>query len=412
MYIQKAHIPLPKHVRKLNAVFRRSGYKLYLVGGAIRDFLMGLPPKDYDVASAVLPQEVGRILTAAGIYNYPKGEAFGVWVAHIDGEDYEIATFREDLGVSDGRHPDAVKWTTPEGDAKRRDLTMNALFYEIPEASDEEGAILDFFDGQAIEDVETRTVRVVGDPVERFKEDRLRILRLVRFHCRFSDTELSPATLDERTLNAIYYFGDLLSPLEVSPGSVLSPVSKERIQAEFESGFVKCKDVKAYILSYYNLNLLGSVFPELDWDINGVDRLRLAKDNIVVAIAYFLRKNGAKASQQLNKMTWPNKVTDEVAFLLKAMDAAVDNKPEEMIVHAAAMEKQERRRADAILFGQLNSCESIESAWTHFTRYKPALYSGQEIMQRFGIEKPGPEIGIKQRELQAERYRQSLLGMV
>lgn len=390
-------IPLPKDVFTLSKVFRQGGHLLYVVGGAIRDFLMGQPSKDTDLATDATPQQVKAILTSAGIRNFEKGEAFGVWVAHLNGEDYEIATFREDLSVGGGRRPGEVKWSSPAADAKRRDLTMNALFYEIPDSPNKPGKILDYFGGQAIQDVKNKNVRVVGDPFDRFGEDRLRILRIPRFHHRFSSDELN---LDPRTKSAIDYYKNLRSPQKTHKNDSIDPISGERIQQEFLAGIKKSLNTSSYIRTYINLGLLDSVFPGLNVDTENVNKLGNSK-NIRVILAYLLRHNNAdRVRNALNKLIWPNEITDGVAFLLKVLQ-----KPNDMVKHSLEIQKR-GMTGDVAEFGKILGNEVDQNIWQHLVSYAPPMYSGDEIMRQYGL-KPGPEVGKRINQLHAQSYNQS-----
>ncbi len=125
----KFDIPIPKDILQIKDIFKKNGFKLYVVGGAVRDALLGKTPKDYDLATDAIPDKVETMMAKGGLKTLPTGKAFGVINVFTDMGEYEIATFREDL--SGGRRPDAVSFTDIVGDVKRRDLTINALFYDI-----------------------------------------------------------------------------------------------------------------------------------------------------------------------------------------------------------------------------------------------------------------------------------------
>ena len=149
---------------------REAGHEALFAGGSVRDALLERTPRDYDVATSATPDQVQALFERT----VAVGAAFGV-IMVVDGDAHvEVATFREDVGVLDGRHPKSVRYVDAKADALRRDFTINGMF-EDPET----GEILDFVGGRA--DLEARVVRSIGDPVERFREDRLRILRAVRF---------------------------------------------------------------------------------------------------------------------------------------------------------------------------------------------------------------------------------------
>jgi poly(A) polymerase len=166
--------PAAALAREITGSLRLAGYQAWLVGGCVRDLLLGREPKDYDIATSALPDEVLRL--------FPRSETvgahFGVVLVKGDGYAVEVATFRSDHAYQDGRRPTAVTYETdPRLDVLRRDFTINALLMD-PYT----GSVVDYAGGQ--EDLQHRIVRAVGDPVVRFREDHLRMLRAVRFAAR------------------------------------------------------------------------------------------------------------------------------------------------------------------------------------------------------------------------------------
>jgi poly(A) polymerase len=163
---------------------RRKGHSAYLVGGCVRDLLLGKEPADYDVATSATPDEVQQYFSQT----YPVGAQFGVILVEIGNKDFvEVATFRSDVSYSDGRHPDAVRYTqSAQEDVKRRDFTINGLLLDP-----ENNQVLDFVGGQM--DLKNRMVRAIGQPDVRFQEDKLRMLRAVRFAARF-EYQIEPET--------------------------------------------------------------------------------------------------------------------------------------------------------------------------------------------------------------------------
>jgi poly(A) polymerase len=157
------------------ATLRRNGYQALLAGGCVRDLLVGRSPVDYDVATDALPDQVMALFPeSVGV-----GAQFGVVFVPGDGFRVEVATFRSDGNYSDGRRPDQVIYAkTPEEDVKRRDFTINGLLMR-PETSE----VLDFVGGEA--DMKAGLIRAIGEPDRRFKEDKLRLMRAVRFAARF-----------------------------------------------------------------------------------------------------------------------------------------------------------------------------------------------------------------------------------
>ena len=162
---------------------QRNGFQALLVGGCVRDLLLKREPADYDVTTDATPDQVIRLFPES----LAVGAQFGVVLLPIDGHKVEIATFRSDIGYSDGRHPDRVAYSkTPEEDVQRRDFTINGLLMRH-----DTGEILDFVGGQA--DLQAGVIRAIGDPDRRFTEDKLRMLRAVRFAARF-DFEIDHKT--------------------------------------------------------------------------------------------------------------------------------------------------------------------------------------------------------------------------
>src|SRR5438874_117504 len=166
-------------VRRLRA----AGFQALWAGGCVRDRLLGREPHDYDVATDARPEQVQQVFRRTAAF----GASFGV--VQVNGPfPVEVATFRSDVSYSDGRHPDAVVFSSPEEDARRRDFTINGMFFD-PIADQ----LIDYVGGER--DLHDRVLRAIGDPAARFAEDKLRLLRAVRFATRFGLT-LDPATAD------------------------------------------------------------------------------------------------------------------------------------------------------------------------------------------------------------------------
>jgi poly(A) polymerase len=154
---------------------RAAGHQAYLVGGCVRDLLLEREPADYDVSTDATPDQVQKLFPES----LAVGAQFGVIIVLRDSEQVEVATFRSDVGYSDGRHPDKVIFSsTPQEDVRRRDFTINALLMD-PETN----AVLDYVGGE--KDLRAGIVRAIGDPRQRFGEDKLRMIRAVRFAARF-----------------------------------------------------------------------------------------------------------------------------------------------------------------------------------------------------------------------------------
>ena len=162
---------------------RDAGHVAYFAGGCVRDRLRGEQPVDFDVATDAPPAVVQHLFSRT----VPIGAQFGVVLVLIDDQPIEVATFRSDDAYVDGRHPVSVREASPQEDAQRRDFTINGMFLDP-----EDDSIIDYVGGR--EDLSAGIVRAIGDPADRFREDRLRMLRAVRFAARFG-FEIDPATL-------------------------------------------------------------------------------------------------------------------------------------------------------------------------------------------------------------------------
>jgi tRNA nucleotidyltransferase/poly(A) polymerase len=200
-------------VRGILDTLRGAGHDAYLVGGCVRDLWLGLNPKDIDLVSSATPDEIERLFPRTeGI-----GRQFGIMIVITDEGPFEVARFRADAEYKDGRHPTGVIFSSAEEDAKRRDFTINALFYDPVK-----GEVIDYVEG--INDLQAKILRCVGDPETRFEEDSLRMLRAARFH-----SQLSPVgfTLDPELVSAVR-----------KHAARVSLVSRERVTQEVSRIFL------------------------------------------------------------------------------------------------------------------------------------------------------------------------------
>src|SRR5436853_3308378 len=162
--------PMEKTARVIAQRLHAADHIAYFAGGCVRDMVRGLAAKDFDVATDATPDVVQSIFP----HTYAVGAHFGVVVVVENGFNFEVATFRSDGAYLDHRHPVDVRFSSPEEDAKRRDFTINGMFFD-PEKNE----VIDFVGGKA--DLKAKIVRAIGNPEARFNEDRLRMLRAVRF---------------------------------------------------------------------------------------------------------------------------------------------------------------------------------------------------------------------------------------
>jgi putative nucleotidyltransferase with HDIG domain len=222
---------------------RRHGFQAYLVGGCVRDLLLNREPVDYDVATNATPARVMEIFPET----WAVGEQFGVVLVPLPDKDgqisqsrtIEVATFRSDRGYSDGRHPDDVRFSQdPKEDVIRRDFTINGMMLD-PLTNE----VLDFVGGQ--KDLENKLIRAIGDPNVRFGEDKLRMLRAVRFAARFHDE------IESATFQAIQH-----------RASEICLVSRERVRDELTKMLTEGQGRRAFLL-LDRTGLLQEVLPEI-----------------------------------------------------------------------------------------------------------------------------------------------------
>ena len=228
---------------KAAATLRQAGYKAYFVGGAVRDLLLGRDPDDVDVTTSARPEAIQALFEKT----IPVGAAFGIITAVVDGIPIEIATFRAERGYSDGRRPDHVVYTDDEVlDVTRRDFTVNGLLLDPAEKK-----IVDCVGG--LDDLHTGVLRTIGDPVVRFGEDHLRILRFVRFAAKLGFTP-APASMSAAEAAA----------------DKLHLIAPERIRAELEKILTGPRPAEGFEM-LAELGILKVVLPEVD-ALRGVEQ--------------------------------------------------------------------------------------------------------------------------------------------
>jgi poly(A) polymerase len=238
--------PMARAAVEVVAALRAAGHSAYLVGGCVRDLVLGLPPKDYDVATAARPEDVAATFRRVAMV----GAAFGVVrvLQPVDDGviDVEVATFRADVGYSDSRRPDAVRFTDAREDVLRRDFTLNGMLLDPLDADGTASAhaeVVDLVGGLA--DLHAGLLRAIGTPRERFEEDALRLLRAVRFAARFG------LRIEADTAAAI-----------TDGAATLAAISAERISAELE-GMLRPPHAALAVRLLQSLGLAQVLFPAL-----------------------------------------------------------------------------------------------------------------------------------------------------
>jgi tRNA nucleotidyltransferase/poly(A) polymerase len=362
---------------------REAGFTSYLAGGCVRDQLLGRTPHDYDVATDATPEQVRGLFTHRRTLAI--GAAFGVIsvLGPRGAGAIEVATFRRDAAYSDGRHPDSVTYSDAREDALRRDFTINGLFYDPVEE-----AVIDFVGGQ--EDLAAGLIRAIGEPGKRFAEDKLRLLRAVRFAAAFG------FALEDRTHHTIREMA-----------AEVTVVSAERIAAEIRRMLVSSGRATAVRL-LLDTRLADAVLPEIvPKDQPGRDRLertlalldRLRRPSFSLALAALLHGwvDARQAEQACRRWKLPNKVTERTAWLVAEHGSLAGAESmrwsalqkrlvspgiEELLSLAEAAASADDREATEVDF-----CREV-LAWPRETLDPPPLVTGDDLGRRGLL--PGP----------------------
>lgn len=296
-------IVIPDKVEYILQKLNEKGYEGYVVGGCIRDSILGRPPKDWDIASNALPSDV---VTIFGVENtIPTGIKYGTVTVILSGESFEVTTYRIDMGYSDFRRPDEIKFTSSiKEELGRRDFTINAMAYN------RESGLIDLFGG--LNDIERKMIRCVGNPDDRFSEDALRMVRVVRFAAQLG------FQIDGKTLSSIN-----------KNSSILMWISSERIMVELDKSLVS--DFPQKIEFLFSSGLMEYIIPAA-WSLynipGGAEKLCRAIDIIkctvplvpvrmaVLLYCLGIRDRGETLSV-LKKLRYDNSTINKVCCLIE-----------------------------------------------------------------------------------------------
>jgi len=370
---------IPQSVKELHELFQSAGKKLYLVGGSVRDFLTGDKPKDFDLATDALPDEVLDIVGDKFRTNL-QGKAFGVVVVYTKEvpEGMEIATFRED--VSKGRNPEVKLGVTIEDDVKRRDLTYNSLFYDLDTRQ-----IVDLVGGK--EDLQSGITRMVGDPIERFDEDSLRILRAFRFASRYEHP------LHKDTESAIEKRKQLQN-IDPETGE-MKRISQERVWEEMKKAWKQAKDYRYYLSFFTKFDMWDEVFPGVNINTNLVD----SKDFAVVIANLFKNESTLGLTDKLaQEYKIELETATKVTFLIFLLSFKVED------VFDIYKKRQQCAITDAAILEWLKVQGIDTDTLVKFVEYKPSV-SAQELMSQ-GFK--GKALGDEIKRLEIEKFKQML----
>lgn len=376
-------IPLPSDIKKISDAYIKSGKDIFLVGGAVRDFIQGNQPKDYDLVTNALPDESKEILKDFNVSD-EQGKNFGVLRVYTkdEPEGYEVATYRRDISKGRDTKGEDQKVqigsdVTIKDDCMRRDLTCNALFYDIKNKK-----IVDLVGG--IDDIKNGIIRAVGDPMQRFIEDRLRICRIFRFTAR------TGGKIDDKTADAIRSDNRLRN---IGPKD---DVSQERIWDEIKKAFHQSKNFKYYLEFFNKFNMWGEVFPgsKINTNIKDCKFLVTYIANLFFS-DYYLEGMEKKLVQEYKIEI---ETARKVLFLINLTSLTEDN--------AFDLYKAKVRChiTDAEILDWLNVREINSPIFRAFLKYKPTV-SAEELMKQ-GFKNKA--LGDKIKELEIESFKKLL----
>ncbi|WP_273835077.1 CCA tRNA nucleotidyltransferase [Guptibacillus sedimenti] len=354
-------------------LLKDAGHEAYIVGGAVRDAILGLPVSDFDLASSAKPEEIMASFHTV----IPTGIDHGTVTVIHHGFSYEITTFRTDVSYDDFRHPNAVSFLgSIEEDLARRDFTMNSLALSI------DGTLIDLYSGQ--EDLKNRLIRTVGNPDERFQEDALRMIRALRFQSTLN------FTLDQQTEQALKKQADLLQYVAI-----------ERIQMEFSKLLAgKAVHQALHALVQANVHL---VLPELQEIEQSFDEIPFLV-NLTTEIERWawLSSTTEKPSQFLKKWRLSNRIIKEVEHLLVNVKNAQDKGWNKETVYYALPEVKSCERLRSVFEKRRPFLESVEQITSDLaiTSSKMLAVTGEDLIH-WRERSPGPWVGeaLKQIEL-------------
>ena len=379
-----ADIPLPNDIIEISNAYIKAGKDIFLVGGAVRDFVKGISPKDYDLVTNALPNESKEILKGFNVSD-EQGKNFGVLRVFTKDEPtgYEIASYRKDISGGRDTKGDDQKVemgvnVTIEDDCNRRDLTINALFYDIKKKQ-----IIDLVGG--IDDIKNGIVRAVGDASQRFIEDRLRILRIFRFAAR------TGGKIEDKTADAIRKDNRLKG---IGPKD---DVSQERIWEEMLKAFKQAKSYKQYLEFFNEFDMWEQVFPGSKINTNIEDAHKLTS-YIANLFKFEDTKNLETKMVQSYKIADKYDTAPKVVFLLDLLKLTPEN-----VLDLYKKKVRCHCTVDQII-DWLDTCGINDKTFIRFIDYVPSVSSEDLMAKGFKNKALGDEI----KRLEIEKFKQML----
>lgn len=368
---------IPESVKELHTLFKSAGKTLFVVGGSVRDFLNSDKPKDFDLATDATPDEVLAIIGKKWRTTV-QGESFFVVVVYTEDQPMgmEIATFREDVYgdlLGKTRNP-VTKFSTIDKDVERRDLTWNALFYDLDKRT-----IIDLVNG--IEDLNNKITRFVGDPNMRIIEDPLRIMRLCRFTSRYG------FTIEEKTRESIHKNKDKLKI-----------IVRNRIWDEFFKAYGQVKDFTVYLNYLKEFGLLEYVFPGMK--INDRISKCFGPNPLVLYFANLFKNEESEGLQErlVQGCFIPIEVSRVVAFLIWFQEFTPDR------ITEFYSKKNSYRIDDEIIKEWISLAGLSGEEFEAFVKYRPTT-SSQDLMSK-GFK--GKALGDEIKRLEIENFKRMI----
>lgn len=296
-------IELPKAVSYIISQLNKAGYEAYIVGGCVRDYLLGKTPKDWDITTSALPWQVKSIFN----HTYDTGIEHGTVTVLVDKEGYEVTTYRIDGEYKDNRHPESVVFTGKlSGDLARRDFTMNAIAYNSTDG------FVDEFNG--IDDIRAGIIRAVREPSERFREDALRMMRALRFSAQLG------FDIEDKTKQAIRKNAYLIKNIS------MERIRDELLKLLISDNPVKIYGLKAEGITDYVLPELSEVLEERSNEIKNC--LARVDKSVTKRLALILHSlEGKRLECFLRGLRMDNKTVKEVVVLSEYLNKEPDNTP-------------------------------------------------------------------------------------
>lgn len=372
-------IPLPQDIIDISNAYINAGKEIFLVGGAVRDFIQGIKPKDWDLVTNALPDESKKILKGFRVSD-EQGKNFGVLRVYTKDEPlgYEVASYRKDISggrdtKGDDQKVEMGEHITIQDDCNRRDLTINALFYDIKNKK-----IVDLVGG--VEDIKKGIIRTVGEASDRFFEDRLRILRIFRFAAR------TGGTIDEGAVNAIKNDNRLKNI------SSKEDVSQERIWEEIVKAWGQAKDFNRYLDFFTEFDMWDEVFPGVTINTDLVD-----SSNFLIVITNLFKNESTKGLEKklVQDFKIESRFAMKIIFLLNLSLFQT-----EFVIDFYKKKEQCFIDDESIL--EWFDINDVDDNTRKFIKFKPSVNANDLMSKGF----KGRELGLEIKRLEIEKYNE------